>query len=83
MTTSALKTDFESAKEAVLEEAMSDALAFVEEFGEPIDPASTDWDGEAWGEVCRHYSLDAFEFYDELWPIYQAALVAETVRLCS
>ena len=78
----ATKTDYDKAKEAVLIEAKSDALAFFEEFGEPLDPALTDWDGVAWTDVVSHYNLSAFDFCDELWPIYQAALVAETKRLC-
>ena len=80
--TTATKGDYDFAKYSVLVEARSDALAFHEEFGEPLDPTRTDWDGAAWESVVSDYELSAFDFCDELWPIYQAELIAETHRLC-
>lgn len=59
----------------VVEQAKLDAAAFVAEFNEPIDPSATDWDATAWGEV-------KIEGSEQFWDDYQAALVAETQRLC-
>ena len=47
-----------------------------------------DWDGEAWDEDRRTLGFDRdadgnpTSSWDCYWPIYQAALVAETRRLC-
>jgi hypothetical protein len=58
--------------------ARAAAAGFFEEFGEALDPERTDWDATAWGEDNRHLpEADR----DELWPIYQSELVAETERL--
>jgi hypothetical protein len=63
--------------------ARRDAKLFVEEFGEPLDPATTDWDSTAWGEVQQ--SLRAAEWTNDqlepLWPHYQGWLISETRRL--
>ena len=61
--------------------ARETASVFVEEFGEPLDSAKTDWDEKAWQEDARTLNLTE-EHREEGWPIYQAALVAETQRLC-
>jgi hypothetical protein len=82
MTTRIRETTFAELTETVLVEAASDALQFVEEFHEPLDPTATDWDGQAFGATCDQYHLRSFPRCDDLWPIYQAALVAETRRLC-
>jgi hypothetical protein len=63
------------------------AAGFVREFGEPLDPAETDWDGMAWSLDVGAIRTEAGERLepdqvDALWPAYQAALVAETRRLC-
>lgn len=68
------------AAEAVLLAARQDAQAFVDEFGQPIDPSATDWDAEAFAMVAADLRLDGDD-RNELWPIYQAELVAETARL--
>ncbi len=58
------------------------AALFVEEFGEPIDCDKTDWDAVAWQEDRREIGIDpASSDWNEGWPVYQAALVAETERL--
>lgn len=62
----------------VEQRAKETAAMFVEEFAEALDPAATDWDSTAWGEDSRGLPSEA---KDDLWPIYQAALVAETERL--
>lgn len=59
----------------VVAQAKQDAALFAEEFGEPLDEAETDWDAVAWGEVKIDGASD-------LWLDYQAALIAETERLC-
>jgi hypothetical protein len=61
--------------------ACETASVFVEEFGEPLDSEKTDWDEKAWQEDARTLNLTE-EHRQEGWPIYQAALVAETQRLC-
>ena len=61
--------------------ARETAGQFVEEFGEPLDSAKTDWDEKAWQEDASTLDLTDKQ-RDEGWPIYQAALVAETQRLC-
>lgn len=58
--------------------AYGTAEMFVEEFGEPLDPDKTDWDGEAWANDGRGLSGDQQEFF---WPIYQDALISRTRRL--
>lgn len=64
---------------AVVDEARRDARAFVEEFGEAIDPAETDWDGEAWAMADSRRAAE--EAGLDLWPLYQETLVIETRRL--
>jgi hypothetical protein len=70
----------------VCEHARRDAKLFVEEFGEPLDPAETDWDSVAWGEALRAVRA-ADELTDDecdsLWSVYQETLVSETERLCA
>lgn len=61
-------------------QAKADAAAFFAEFGEALDPATTDWDATAWGDLTPtlHASDDALAL---LWDLYQEILVAETERL--
>jgi len=68
-------------KTKIEELARETAGQFVEEFGEPLDSAKTDWDDKAWQEDARTLNLTDKQ-KDEGWPIYQGALVAETQRLC-
>jgi hypothetical protein len=68
-------------KTKIEELARETAGLFVEEFGEPLDSAKTDWDEKAWQEDASTLDLTDKQ-RDEGWPIYQAALVAETQRLC-
>lgn len=63
--------------------AKADAALFVAEFGEAIDPATTDWDTMAWQESGDEIEEMTANDAERLWPIYQAALVAETERLVS
>jgi len=81
MATGITESTFDEYKSCVIAEAKSDALAFVNEFHESLDPTATDWDSEAWSNVCEHL-LRGSGHTDNLWPIYQATLVAETERLC-
>lgn len=71
-------------REGVEMAAKATAKLFVEEFGEILNPAATDWDSVAWQED-RTNCIPASEVCEKLsekyWPIYQAALVAETERL--
>lgn len=74
----------EGQRAAVVRAAHEDAAAFVEEFGEALDPAATDWDAEAFATSrgsAPLYDVLPEELWDAAWPIYQAALVAETERL--
>lgn len=59
----------------VVEQAKADAAAFVEEFNEVLDPAETDWDSMAWSQA----NIEGGEHF---WDDFQAALIAETERLC-
>ncbi len=71
-------------KEEIEKRAKLTAASFVEEFGEPLDPATTDWDAVAWNEDRRGLGLNpASSDHDEWWPIYQASLIAETEQLCT
>jgi hypothetical protein len=59
--------------------AIGTAKLFAEENpGEFLDPAATDWDADAWGKDSAEFPV---EHREDLWPLYQQALVAETVRL--
>lgn len=64
-------------RNAVKCEARLDAVSFVDEFSEALDPAATDWDGEAWAIACSKLSLPKADI-DALWPVYQGELVAAT-----
>lgn len=59
--------------------AKGDAKLFVEEFGEALDPESTDWDSEAWAQETAL----AAETGGKGFSCYQRALVEETARLVS
>jgi phage terminase Nu1 subunit (DNA packaging protein) len=65
-----------------MEQATHDAELFYEEFAEELDPAKTDWDGTAWGEVLsearRRYPQLTPDHLDHLWELYQATLVTAT-----
>lgn len=84
------RTELTDAERGEIETAAREtAKLFVDEFGEPLDPAATDWDGEAWAHdrtafsVALRQALDRSDpLYDEAWRAYDAALVAETERLC-
>ena len=54
------------------------ALFARENPGEVLDPSETDWDATAWDVDSAGLSR---EMRKELWPVYQAALIAETERL--
>lgn len=54
------------------------ALFASENPGEVLDPAATDWDATAWEADGAGYVSGRRA---ALWPVYQAALVAETRRL--
>lgn len=60
------------------EAAREAADLFLEEFGEPLDPAQTDWDGAAWENDSAGLSEDEQDFF---WPIYQETLVNRTKHL--
>ena len=64
----------------VINAAKDDARMFVEEFGQPIDTAQTDWDGAAWTDAQGSLQLTCQEA-ESLWPVYQSVLTAETRRL--
>lgn len=66
-------------RKEICKRAKATAALFFEEFGEPIDPDSTDWDGTAWGE--DRIGLDIEDCDCNAWEIYQDALIAETKRL--
>lgn len=70
-----------STEDHVRRAARADAALFFVEFREVIDPAATDWDAVAWSDTRESLSLTEDEG-QRLWLIYQAALVAETERLC-
>lgn len=64
--------------------ARDDAASFVEEFGEPIDPAETDWDATGFGDLRRELQLDDYLSEDGIEKCYRSyveTLVAETRRL--
>jgi len=56
------------------------ALFAQENPGEVLDPSATDWDATAWETDRVGFSAAQRAV---LWPVYQAALVAETVRLAT
>lgn len=72
--------DVEALKAAVIEEAKKDAQLFVDEWNEPLDPETTDWDATAWADV--QVKLHFNGSFENLWELYQSTLVAETERLC-
>lgn len=65
--------------------AKATAQQFVDEFDEPLDPATTDWDATAWSEAdsCQLSFRDQLkgDLWTEAWEFYQRVLVAETERL--
>ncbi len=69
-----------SAVEQIIAAALEHAVAFVEEFREPLIAAETDWDAEAWGQTVSDLGLSP-EQQDAWWPVYQAVLVARTREL--
>ena len=62
----------------VINFAREDALAFVREFGEHINPAATDWDAVAW-QFCKLGQYEVIR--DELWPIYSRELYRASTEL--
>ncbi len=71
-------------KEEIEKCAKLTAARFVEAFGLPLEPASTDWAAVAWHEDSIGLGMKpASSDHDEWWPIYQASLIAETERLCT
>lgn len=72
---------FSAIMSLVCAKAVEDAAAFFEEFGEELDPTTTDWDGEAWGGVRDNlrsaYGLDS-DTLDLIWPVYSSLLVLLT-----
>jgi len=63
--------------------AKESARAFVEEFGEALDPSKTDWDAIAWVEDRRHvkhFGMAGIEDV-EAWEMYQAVLITETKNI--
>lgn len=78
----AYRLDSDAVWAAVVEAAAEQSAAvFVEEWHEPLDPAETDWDGEAWALDASDLGVPD-ERQDALWEVYEAALVRETRRLC-
>jgi hypothetical protein len=71
----------------VVDLAHKTAVAFVEEYGEALDPAETDWDGVAWSEDRLELSfrdeLSDYDFNKAVAGLYLETLVAETERLAS
>lgn len=61
--------------------ARRDAALFVAEFGEPLDPSETDWDGSAWALASSE--IDGADQIENGFELYQSALIAETERLCA
>lgn len=70
-----------SIKAKIKDSAKRTAALFFEEFGEPLDPAETDWDATAWDFDAGDLRLSDTQ-QDKYWDFYQAALIAETYRLC-
>jgi hypothetical protein len=65
---------------AAKSEARIDGASFVDEFGCALDPASTDWDAEAYAVYCQDRGIEGAD-KNALWPLYQAELVAATQYL--
>ena len=65
--------------------AKATAQQFVDEFNEPLNPATTDWDATAWSEAdsCQLSFRDSLkgDLWTEAWELYQQTLVSETRRL--
>lgn len=78
MDTAAMPT--KDLKALLTERAKVTAAGFVAEFGEPLNPDETDWDGTAWEDDGRDIDTDLIDW---AFPFYQQALVSETQRLCS
>ena len=74
--TKAILTDDMTVEQKVIALANDAARCFVDEFGEPLHPAHTDWDSAAW-ETDLSEIRDGLSHDDigRLWDIYQAALV--------
>lgn len=54
------------------------AELFVEEFGEPLDRETTDWDSQAWANTEWGDDLPTPADAEKLWPIFAEALAKET-----
>lgn len=61
-------------------EARDDARTFVNEFKTALDPETTDWDANAYGQSSLAEEADE-ELGESAWLIYQRALIMETRRL--
>ena len=67
--------------------AAETAQQFVDEFNEPLDSSTTDWDAVAWGEDMRKLSFREelkadSDLYNEAWDLYRETLEAKTAELC-
>ncbi len=65
----------------ICSQSVDDAAAFFEEFGETLDPATTDWDGLAWADLqtklrVAHGVTD--ETLDLIQPVYSHLLALMT-----
>jgi hypothetical protein len=69
--------------EKIVKRAKEDAEEFVDEFGEALDGATTDWDATAWGFAEADILGDEVPKEDREggWTLYSDVLEAETRRL--
>lgn len=66
-------------KDEITRLATETARMFVDEFGEQIDPAATDWDAVAWDDDRRKLSFSLEDAnYGEAWEFYSDELVRLT-----
>lgn len=71
----------ETIEDRAIELAKQSATNFVNEFACAFNEKTDgDWDAVAWGEDRQELRLSSDES-DRLWPIWQAAFIAETKRL--
>lgn len=80
-----MSTSISEAVEILKQKAREDAKLFFEEFGEELDPASTDWDSVAFQTSFNELAFDTKDALEQCsdrgWEVYQSELVAETKRL--
>lgn len=83
-----MDTSMSDILEILRKKAREDAAIFFDEFGEALDPESTDWDAVAFQTTFEglpqetKYALqECKECYALAWDFYSDELVAETRRL--